>query len=128
MLTDIKKRLQTYTGSELQHFNHILNYFEAIGSDFPTARKIVQSVIAVKMTEVRTFKGKRLQRQRVEKTAAVNNPGLQRCSVCGGPVHISAVNDSPRTNIGGDYHSVIECLVHGCLHQEYSPMFVEEYK
>lgn len=122
MLTEIKNKLLAYEGRELQHFIHMLNYFESVGADLITARTAAQEVLN---DMVATAYGTNRVRGR---NRSMPNPPRITCNVCGSPAAAYPVNVSPSTMIDGGYQSVVSCLNSDCLHQEFSDKSIEDYQ
>ena len=117
----INSVFDAYTIRDLQVFVQFLQSLEGSATNISAVQQIILETINNKLGDVSVL------RQQMDRKHPDSPIGL-RCSQCGGPVHISAVNTSPRNNIGGGYHTAVECLDGVCLHQEYSEKFIEEYQ
>lgn len=113
MLTELKEKLKTYNGKELQHLIHQLGYFESVGLDIPTARKAAQEVFNELVASMKPKNRKALENR------------TPKCKLCGGYCMVYPVNDSPGTMVGGDYKSVTQCI--SCMDQVLSIKPIDEY-
>jgi len=106
--------IELWTGKDLQRTLAMLIHFEGHGiTELAAIKARIQTGIDAKMADGR----RRIIRSRVERRAIDRR---LHCDACGGPVVLAPVNDSPSTQIGGDYRTAIVCRDNACLHVEYS--------
>lgn len=108
-------RLDVYTGSTVQDCDAILAQALAAGiTDVATLRQVLRDAVEERLHHARQAAEQAVTAQ------SVSHPG-PRCSACGGPATVTAVNVSRCTRMAEPYKSAIVCQnPRGCGQVDYS--------
>lgn len=82
-LADMASILAAYPVRDLQHLNHVLQRFEAVGADLPTIRRVVQARIDTELSRASRL---------VKRKPAARDLGL--CPHCHAPLSPVITGDS----------------------------------